>query len=66
MMDTFDELFDIFKPKEVGEQPKDDDPLFAAINSTTEEQTLSAEVSESRTIENSLQSIRQKLTIINE
>ena len=66
MMDTFDELFDIFKPTGAGEQQKDDDPLFAAISGTTEEQTLSAEVSESRTIENSLQSIRQKLTIINE
>ena len=65
-MDTFDELIDIFKPIETGEQRKDDDPLFAAIGGTSDEQNLSAEVSESRTIENSLQSIRQKLTIINE
>ncbi len=66
-MDTFDELFDIFKPTDVSEHPESDDTLFAAIGGTAEnEQKLSAEVSESRTIDNSLQNIRQRLTIINE
>lgn len=66
-MDTFDELFDIFKSCEVSEHPKGDDTLFAEIGGTAEdEQKLSAEVSESRTIDNSLQNIRQRLTIINE
>ena len=65
-MDNFDELFDIFKAKVADRQKKDDDLLFAEIGGTSADQNLSSEVSESRTIENSLQNIRHKLTIINE
>lgn len=65
-MDTFEELFDIFKPSEPSKETNDDDLLFAEIGGTAADQNLSADVSESRTIENSLQNLRHKLTIINE